>query len=117
MQASDIVDGDFTLAATSRRNRNFKVYQSGYPGLFVKPVPMAHPEVIGTLRQEAAFLRFAKENACLATVRGFVPELRDYNPIRHTLTTTLVPRCQQCCPRVVGTISRTFRKPRAPITY
>src|ERR1051326_2322846 len=48
-----VVDGDLMVVEAPRRNRNFKLYRQGLPGLFVKQVRQWDVHAIATVQREA----------------------------------------------------------------
>jgi aminoglycoside phosphotransferase (APT) family kinase protein len=75
--ASWIIDGELTIRAAARRNRHLTVEGPDGIGLFLKqpddPAVGGH----GTLRREAEFHRFCREEAALAPVARIIPRLID----------------------------------------
>lgn len=100
---ADVVGEDFAVSETGRRNRNFVVRRRAAPSLFVKQIPMLHPEVIGSLRREAACAQLARragEGSCL---RASMPELLRYDPAVHVLVYRFVDGAQNLTEHVART--------------
>lgn len=84
-----VVAGDFILAETGRRNRNFKIMRRTQPGLFVKQIKTAEPQAMGTLQREAAFYRTVHTDPRYTRIRSVIPKFVDSDPSRHALTLSL----------------------------
>ena len=89
--ADSVVDGDLTVVEAGRRNRNFKVLRDKSPGLFVKQIKNPTPESIMTHHREAAFYEMVRSRPSFAVFAQFIPTLRDYNPVTHSLIVNLMP--------------------------
>lgn len=86
----DVVDGNFLAVEAGRRNRNFKIFRGGQPGLFVKQLSMVMPELIQAIHREAACYQLIQEHPGFAELGELTLRLRDYDPRRHTLTVELL---------------------------
>jgi Phosphotransferase enzyme family len=82
---TDITDEDFRIIELGRRNRNFKVIRTTHPSLFIKQVPMFHPETISSFEREAACMRLARNDRRMPTLHAVCPDLRSYDDSRHVL--------------------------------
>lgn len=89
--AASVVDGDFAVVETSRRNRNFKVLRGPHPGLFVKQAQDWEPYSLETLRREAACYRLAASDPDFAALATLLPRLYHFDPVRHVLVLELLP--------------------------
>jgi hypothetical protein len=85
-----VVEGDFLVAESRRRNRNYRLFRSHHPALFIKQVPSVVAETVASLRREAACYRMAGEGGEFAPFKAIMPRLLDYNSANHTLVTELV---------------------------
>ncbi|MCP6756611.1 hypothetical protein NL533_33805, partial [Klebsiella pneumoniae] len=72
----DIVEENFGLVEIGRRNRNFKIMMPKSTSLFVKQVPMVHPETVASFLKEAACAQLASESAAGSAIRSVMPTLR-----------------------------------------
>lgn len=90
VRAGELLDGELAVIDAGRRNRNFKILRGQQQGLFVKQVPLAAPETIGSLHREAVCYQLAQDHAGFAVLKPLVPRLVDYDPRRHTLTVELL---------------------------
>jgi hypothetical protein len=70
-----IVHGNLTIRSAARRNRNLKVEGPGGTGLLVKQPDDSVEGSRDTLRCEAAFHRFCREEPALASMTPFLPRL------------------------------------------
>lgn len=86
LEPQSIVRGDFVIVEAGRRNRNFKVFQTGAPGLFVKQAPMPVAEVHETLRREAIVHEMISTRPSFAVLSDMILQMRDYDPRRSTIT-------------------------------
>lgn len=86
-----IVDGDFAVVEAGRRNRNFKIFRRGGPGLFVKQVREPEPQAFATLRREAACYLLARDVPGLAALARLMPGRIDHDPARSVLIVDLLP--------------------------
>ncbi|WP_237479838.1 phosphotransferase family protein [Lichenibacterium dinghuense] len=99
--AADVVGEDFAVSETGRRNRNFVVRRAGPHSLFVKQIPMMHPEVVGSLRREAACAQLAQEAGEGLRLRSSMPVLLRYDPVAHILVYRFVEGAENLNQRVV----------------
>jgi len=81
----DIVEENYGIVEIGRRNRNFKVLMPKSTSLFVKQVPMVHPETVSSFLKEAACAQLASESAAGSAIRSVMPTLRRYDPKAHVL--------------------------------
>ena len=89
VSTESVVAGDFILAETGRRNRNFKIMRRTQPGLFVKQIKTTEQQAITTLQREAAFYRAVHTDPRYARIRTLIPRYIDSDPSRHALTLSL----------------------------
>jgi hypothetical protein len=89
-----VVDGDFRLMETGRRNRNFKIVRKRDPGLFVKQIRTSAPDALVTLRKEAAFYGMLGSSPQLRDVAGLAPSYVYYDPNRYVLVLNLFPEAE-----------------------
>jgi len=102
LQPQDVTRPGLMIIEMSRRNRNFKVLRSDHPGCFIKQASSSKLITTRTLHREAEFYRQAQNTPQLAAFRAMVPELRDYDPVRHTLTLELLPDSQSISQLIMG---------------
>lgn len=89
-----IVNGDFLVVESGRRNRNFKVFQRQAGGIFVKQVKTLDAASISTLRREAACYQLAKEDKNFAALAELMPAFIAYHPQRYCLLLELLPQAE-----------------------
>jgi Ser/Thr protein kinase RdoA (MazF antagonist) len=94
VSSAAVVNDGFLLVEAGRRNRNFKVYQGGRRGLFIKQVKSTEPQAIATLQREAEFYRRLEDGRMDAATRPLIPRLVRYDPSRYVLIVELVPEAQ-----------------------
>jgi hypothetical protein len=82
--AEDVTDENFIVVEVGRRNRNFLVLRPRSSSLFVKQVPVVHPETVSSFLREAACAQVASEMGD-AMLRAVMPRLRRYDETRHIL--------------------------------
>jgi len=92
--AAAIVDGDFAVHETGRRNRNFKVLRESAPGLFVKQAKSLEAQATATLWREAAFATRVQSDPAYAGLAQLMPKLVRYDPARHAIVSNLVDRAE-----------------------
>ena len=80
VSAGDVLDENFAVTEIGRRNRNFKILRRDGDSLFVKQVPIVHPETAISFRREAACAQIAAEGASDAALASVLPRLRRYDP-------------------------------------
>lgn len=85
LSSRDIVDENFRVVEIGRRNRNFRIMRNNGPSLFVKQIPIVHPETVTSFRREAAVAQIASEAAPESAFRAVPPSLRRYDPRAHVL--------------------------------
>src|SRR5947208_14057584 len=85
LSSRDIIEENFRVIEVGRRNRNFKIMRNSGPSLFVKQVPIIHPETVSSFRREAAVAQMACEAAPESALRSVPPSLRRYDPQAHVL--------------------------------
>jgi Phosphotransferase enzyme family len=68
-----------------RRNRNFKILRDHGDSLFVKQVPLVHPETVSSFLKEAACAQLAADAAERSALRAVMPQLKRYDPDAHVL--------------------------------
>lgn len=88
--ADSVVDGDWMVAESSRRNRNFKVMRRRNPGFFVKQIQNWDPQAIATLQSEAKCYWLALNNPTFAPLAPLLPHYLDFNPARYILVLELL---------------------------
>jgi hypothetical protein len=86
-----LVDGDFVVVDTSRRNRNFKVIRKRDPGYFIKQVQQWEPQAIATLQREAMCYWLSGNDPNFAPLAPLLPKYYGFDPDRHILITELLP--------------------------
>jgi hypothetical protein len=94
VSTESVVAGDFALAETGRRNRNFKIMRRSHPGLFVKQIKTAEAQAISTIDREAAFYRVVHSDPKYAAIRNLIPRFVDFDPTRHALTLSLTENAE-----------------------
>ena len=97
-----VVDGDFAVIETPRRNRNFKVLRKNGPSYFLKQVLTRDSQAILTLQREAACYWLARSSAPFIALADIMPAFVTYDRPRHTLILELVPNAE--------TISERYRR-------
>lgn len=88
--AQSVVNGDFVLIETGRRNRNFKVLRHSGPGLFVKQIKTSEPQAILTIEREGLFYSRLRSDPGSSHLRSITPEFVDYDARRHALIVHLL---------------------------
>lgn len=91
---ADIVNGDLTIAETTRRNRNFRVFRKGGQSYFVKQIQGWTPQAIATLQCEAACYSLAQSDPKFAGLAALMPAYRLYDSTRQALVTELLPEAE-----------------------
>jgi hypothetical protein len=94
VSSASIVNDDFFLVEAGRRNRNFKIYQCGRRGLFIKQIKSTEPQAVATLQREAEFYRRLDNNRIGNDTRQLIPRLIRYDPSRYVLIVELIPEAQ-----------------------
>lgn len=84
--ADDVVERRFAVTEVGRRNRNFIVERAARGSLFVKQIPLHHPELTEAMRREAACAQLAHGGEA-PTLAAVMPRLLRYDPIQHVLVT------------------------------
>lgn len=97
--AESVVDGDFFLVETGRRNRNFKVLRNSAPGLFLKQVKTSDAGASSTLQREAAFYDMVKSASRFEALAKMAPPMRHYDAGRHVLVLDLIPNGESMAER------------------
>lgn len=85
-----VVDGDWMVFESSRRNRNFKVLRQRHPGLFVKQIQQWEPQAIATLQSEAKCYWLTLNNPAFAPLAPLLPRYFDFDPARYVLVLGLL---------------------------
>lgn len=85
-----VVDGDWMVVESSRRNRNFKVMRRRHPGFFVKQIQQWDPQAIATLQSEAQCYWLALKNPAFAPLAPLLPRYYDFDPARYILVLELL---------------------------
>ena len=88
--AADIVEGNFAVMETGRRNRNFKVLRESAPGLFVKQAKSLEAQATATLWREAAFASRVQTDPAYGGLAQLMPQLIRYDPSRHAIVSNLI---------------------------
>jgi Phosphotransferase enzyme family len=112
----DVLDDNFAVVEVGRRNRNFKILRKGGGSLFVKQVPLIHPETVSSFLKEAACAQIATEAADTSVLRAVMPQLKRYDPDAHVLAyglldeaetlSELVARSGAVPPALIGQLAR-----------
>jgi hypothetical protein len=89
-----VVDGDFTVLESRRRNRNYRVLRKNAASLFIKQVPMVIAETTASLHRESVCYRLAADTPELGHLQDLMPRLLDYNSVNHTIVTELVENAE-----------------------
>lgn len=97
--AASVVDGDYRVAETGRRNRNFKVLRSGSNGLFVKQMKSTEQQATYTIQREAAFYAALDSNPRYAALKRLVPRLVSHDPQRNVLVLENIPQAESLIER------------------
>jgi len=88
--ADSVVDGDYMVAETSRRNRNFKIIRRRHPSYFVKQIETWDPHAIATLQCEARCYWLAQNLAAFAPLSPFLPKYYAFDQSRNILIVELL---------------------------
>lgn len=88
--ADSVVDGDWMVIESSRRNRNFKVMRRRHPGFFVKQIQNWDPQAIATLQTEAKCYWLALNNPAFSPLAPLLPQYLDFDPARYILVLELL---------------------------
>jgi len=86
-----VVDGDFMVADTTRRNRNFKIIRRRHQSYFIKQIKTWEPQAIATLQCEATCYWLAQNDSEMAALAALMPKYFFYDTGRHVLITELLP--------------------------
>ncbi|OLD28657.1 MAG: hypothetical protein AUJ04_01025 [Acidobacteria bacterium 13_1_40CM_3_55_6] len=87
---ASVVEGDFMVVETTRRNRNFKVIRRNHPSFFVKQIQNWDPQTVATLQCEATCYWLAHSNPEMGALAALMPNYYFYDPGRHVLITQLL---------------------------
>jgi hypothetical protein len=85
-----IVDGELTVVSAARRNRNLRVNGPDGHGYLLKQADDTAEGVPETLRNEAAFYAFCRDEPAVAGVARLLPRLVHYDPDPPLLALELV---------------------------
>lgn len=88
--ADSVVDGDWIVTESSRRNRNFKVLRRRHPGFFVKQIQQWDPQAIATLQSEAKCYWLALNSHAFSPLVPLLPHYYDFDPARYILVLELL---------------------------
>ena len=69
-----VVDGDFLVDSTARRNQNFKVLRGNHAGFFVKQIQNWDPQTIASMQCEATCYWLARNDPDFAPLARLLPE-------------------------------------------
>lgn len=94
VQPSIIVDGDFSILESGRRNRNFKVFTGSKRGLFVKQPKSMEQQATSTVTREVAFSFRIQSEATYQALSAMVPKLLYYDPSRYAQVSELISDAQ-----------------------
>lgn len=83
--AQDVVEGQFSVAETGRRNRNFIVTRREGESLFVKQIPLRHPDLMRGLLREAVCASAAAEERFAGSLFEAMPPLLHYDLTCHAV--------------------------------
>jgi hypothetical protein len=87
-----VVDGDFAVVNTSRRNCNFKILRKNKPGYFVKQIQYWEPQAIATIQREATCYWLAQNDPDFTPLAALLPKYHQYDAENYTLTLELLPQ-------------------------
>lgn len=129
MDAAAIVDGDYAVVDSARRNRNLKVIYGG-GGYVIKQPDRSAEQSERTLRTEGAFYRLCRDDERAAPVRAHIPRLVAQQPEDGLLVIELLEHAVPLWAlyaeseppvfpvepaarlgRALGTLHATFRRP------
>src|SRR6267142_1572474 len=85
-----IVDGDFLVTETTRRNRNFKVVRKHNPGLFLKQIKNWDQQSIVTLQYEATCYGLAQRDPDFAALVPLMPACYGFDQEQYILAIELL---------------------------
>ncbi len=94
VQPSTIVDGDFSILESGRRNRNFKVFTGTKGGLFVKQPKSMEQQATSTVTREVAFSSRIQSEPAYQMLSAMVPKLLHYDPLRYAQVCELISGAQ-----------------------
>jgi len=97
----DVLEENFAVVEVGRRNRNFKILRGRGGSLFVKQVPLVHPETVSSFIKEAACAQIAAEAAEPSALRAVTPQLKRYDPETHVLAYGLLESAETLAELVV----------------
>ena len=86
-----VVDGDFLVVSTPRRNQNFKVLRGNHAGFFVKQIQNWDPQTIASMQCEATCYWLARNDPDFAPLARLLPEFYAFDSGRHILVLELLP--------------------------
>lgn len=89
---ASVVDGDFMVIDTSRRNRNFKVLRKNSPGYFVKQIQYWEPQAISSLQREATCYWLARHDPDFTPLAALLPKSYQYDAENSILVLELLPQ-------------------------
>ncbi|MGH9401081.1 MAG: phosphotransferase [Terriglobia bacterium] len=90
VSSDSVVDGDWMVIETPRRNRNFKVIRRQHPSFFLKQIQNWDPQSIATLQGEAKCYWLAQSNPDFAALSPLLPKYYDFDPGRYILILELL---------------------------
>lgn len=85
LTAGDIAGDTLRIREVRRRNRSFRISGIDGPGLFIKQVAAAAPDLAGSIGREAALHRMAATLPALSVLRGVTVALRRFEERRSAL--------------------------------
>ncbi len=94
LTSQSIVDGDFMVVDTSRRNNNFKVIRKHQPSYFVKQVKNWEPQAISSLQREANCYWLAHNDTDFIPLAGLLSKYYFYDQNRHILIIELISEAE-----------------------
>lgn len=86
-----VVDGDFLVVSTPRRNQNFKVLRGNSAGFFVKQIQNWDPQTIASMQCEATCYWLARNDPDFAPLASLLPGFYAFDSGRHILVLELLP--------------------------
>ncbi|SNT12002.1 MULTISPECIES: T3SS effector HopA1 family protein [unclassified Azospirillum] len=85
LTAEDVVSDRLRIREVRRRNRSFRISGIEGPGLFIKQVAAAAPDLAGSIGREAALHQMAATFPALSVLRGTTVALRRFEERRSAL--------------------------------
>src|SRR5215510_11767140 len=89
--SESVVDEDFLVVSTPRRNQNFKVIRSNHPGFFVKQVLNWDAQTIASMQCEATCYWLAQNDPDFAALASLMPKYHTFDSGRCILVLELLP--------------------------